>query len=137
MEVVISPASPFECAGLREANPRDFLAALGLLKLLHLRHSSARVTLSWTMSGHPVFHSHDTLPENWSNFLVDELRAINSANPHPFVHNKVIKVPHAEFRSAIRRALAFQNQDVPFSALPSALYAAFGSQVHDKEKDES
>ena len=39
--------------GLREDNPRDFLATLGLLRLMNLISDGREVRLRWSSDGHP------------------------------------------------------------------------------------
>ena len=133
-EQLPAPATPFECCGLREDNPRDFLAALGLLRLLDMAFTPQEVALSWSSSGHPVYHSSSPLPSAWPAALCEELKRLNSESPQPFVHHKVIKVSQADFRIAVQRAVARAERPGPFSDLPSMLYAAYASQIHDLEE---
>jgi hypothetical protein len=133
-EIPLGPDHPLILTALREDNPRDFLAALGLLRLLDLLWPQSIVSLAWNSAGHPVLHVNLAVPDDWIGILSRELQAVNSLEQHPFVHNKIIKVAHAEFRVAIGRALEFRNSETSFAALPSALYAAYGSQVHDTDE---
>lgn len=133
---ITAPAFPLECQGLREDNPRDFLAALGLLRLLDLLYPDKGMSFAWTDNGHPIYHAAVPPEDTWADELVNELRRFNAQEPHPFVHHKVIKVPRATFRAAIRSALERREGTDAFARLPALLYAAFGSQTHDMEKEE-
>lgn len=130
-EISLGPESPLVLTALREDNPRDFLAALGLLRLLDSIWPESIVSLAWNPDGNPVIHAEVALPNDWISLLRRALHAINSVEPHPFVHNKIIKVSHFDFRIAIVGALKFRDSESPLTNLPTALYAAYGSQVHD------
>lgn len=129
--ISLTPDQPFACPGIRDDNPRDFLAALGLLRLLHTSYPAHGVSLSWHSDGHPIYTATTTLPESALEELVADLQRLNAETPHPFVHHKVIKVPLAGFRKAIERSTSH------FHPLPELIYAAYGSQVHDSEKNET
>lgn len=136
-EIPLGPETPFVLTALREDNPRDFLAALGLLRLLDLMWPDACPRMCWNKAGHPRLHLSASLPNDWTAILVSELQALNSHEPHPFVHNKIIKVSHSEFRAAIDRSLAFRDSESAVAALPCALYAAYGSQIHAKDESKA
>jgi hypothetical protein len=133
-KIPVGPDHPLVMRGLREDNPRDFLAALGVLRLVDMLWPDHQPTLFWNTFGHPVLHASRTLPDDWVVALADALQALNRQNPHPFVHNKVIKTEIVKFRRSIDLALDLCRSSTPLDSLPAALYAAYGSQVHDVEK---
>lgn len=135
-EIPLGPESPLVLTALREDNPRDFLAALGLLRLLDSLWPQSIVSLAWNTDGHPVIHARVALPDDWPVQLVAELAALNRVSPHPFVHHKVIKTNHRLFRASVEPALKMRAGGYSLSKLPAMLYAAYASQVHDTEKDE-
>lgn len=122
------------CPGIHADNPRDFLAALGLLRVLQIHSPESRPSLGWTDEGHANFHALPQLSPNCLEEIVPALQQLNSSQPHPFVHHKVIKTQHASFRTAILRA---RELCLNGNSLPAALYAAYGSQVHDADKGET
>jgi hypothetical protein len=128
---------PFECLGIREDNPRDFLAALGLFRLLDIRFPGHGVTLVWSNTGHPVYQVCRDLPASCFEDLAALLKGLNTEKPHPFVHFKVIKVSLPAFRAAAKQSLERWSRLAVGDTLPAALYAAYGSQVHDAEKNEA
>ncbi len=129
----ISNDKPFVCSGIREDNPRDFLAALGLLRLLHESHPRNRVTLAWDDTGSPAIRADNSLPDDCFETLTKQLKEINERASHPFVHHKVIKVSLDSYRSATRESLDLRTHEFALAHLPAALYAAYASQVHDAE----
>jgi hypothetical protein len=135
-EIPIGPDSPLVLTALREDNPRDFLAALGLLDLLDKLYPAMELSLAWTNNGHPSLESRLAFPNDWLSNLVLQIRQMNDSEPHPFVHNKIIKVSHKDFREAVGRSISFHGKSKIGGTLPSALYAAFASQVHELEKTE-
>lgn len=128
----MSLESPFICSGIREDNPRDFLAALGFLRLLEEFFSNHAVSMAWRADGHPSYTAAEALPENFLEIIASRLKELNVRQPHPFVHHKVIKVPLSDYRNAVQGSLAHYKQ----TKIPAALYAAFGSQTHDAVKGE-
>jgi len=136
IEIKFTPDNPFECPGLREDNPRDFLAALGLFRLLTLAFPSHVIGMAWTDRNHPIYSCRSPLPADFLAFLTDELKRLDSCAPHPFIHHKIIAAPPREFRAAILRALEASTEPGPFARVPMLLYAAYGSQVHTQDKKE-
>jgi hypothetical protein len=129
---LLSHESPFISTGIKEENPRDFLAALGFLRLLDEFYPDNKVAMAWLADGHPSFSAAEALPDDFLERLVSGIKELNARQPHPFVHNKVIKVPLPVYRSAVRRSLECDRHP----GISTALYAAYGSQIHDAEKGE-
>lgn len=121
-----------ELPALREDNPRDFLAALGLLKLLTLLWPQHRPRLSWDSRRMlPRIDLGSALPDTWCADLTKHLQALDSHREKPLRHHKVIKTSYSEFRQAVRQSLTFAERDLPLAALPGSLYAAYSSQIPD------
>jgi hypothetical protein len=133
-QIPVGPDHPLVMKGLREDNPRDFLAALGVLRLVDMLWPDHQPALSWNAYGHPVLYASRTLRDDWAAALAAAMQALNRQNPHPFVHNKVIKTEIGKLRRCIDLALDRRLSCSPLDRLPAALYAAYGSQVHDGEK---
>lgn len=134
--IALGPDNPLVLTALREDNPRDFLAALGLLRLLDLLYPSCQLSLSWSKEGSPTIRTATSLPNSWSNSLISHLKEINKKTPHPFVHYKVIKVSLDQYRIATLRSLEFLGKNEKFSSLPALLYSSYGSQMHDHTTNE-
>ena len=130
----LTPEEPLVLAGLMEDNPRDFLAALGLLRITSELWTDAGISLAWNNDGHPVMHVRLNLPDDWVALLCASVQALNRIEPHPFVHHKVIKVPQAAMRNHMTRSLEFVKSAGPLHHIPVALYSGFASQIHtDKD----
>jgi hypothetical protein len=129
----LSLESPFSCPGIQEDNPRDFLAALGFLRLLECTFPEHTISLSWSPDGIPAFTSTTPLPGTFLESAVSYLKNLNIQKPHPFVHHQVIKVALDDYRKAVARSLEFYSE----SKLPAALYAAYASQIHDQKEGDA
>ena len=136
-KIALGPDNPLVLTALREDNPRDFLAALGLLDLIDRLYPSHEVTMLWHPSGHPSLSCKIPLPENWLYKMACQISELNQTKPHPFIHHKIIKVSHPEFRKVLGRAINFSSNSDDYRTLPSSLYAAYGSQIHDLEQAET
>lgn len=115
---------------LREDNPRDFLAALGLLRLVSFQWPDRQVYLSWPedITG-PALHISPALPETWSAELAASLKKITPAPPGPLMHGEIVKTTADSFRAAARTASSFpENSEHPLALLAPLLYAAYSSQ---------
>ena len=62
--------------GLREDNPRDFLAALGLIRLMAAISNDGDILLSWSPDGYPSLHLPVNIEEKWSMLLVDLIQEV-------------------------------------------------------------
>lgn len=126
-----------ELPGLHEDNPRDFLAALGLLKLFAIRWPEYRPRLAWIQNGAlPTIHTSSELPTDWSAKLANELQTLADHPAQPIRHHKIIRTTSSEFRHAARRSVCFGDSDHPLAALPGQLYAAYSSQLTDENSDQ-
>jgi len=116
---------------IHEDNPRDFLAALGLLRLIDTSWPELETALSW--SDHcPILRFSGQLSETWSEELTLALQALASAPENPLFHGDVIKTSAGNFRAAIRNAQGFpEKSDSPLKKIPALLYAAYSSQLTD------
>lgn len=116
--------------GLREDNPRDFLAALGLLGLLHLRWPKLGFRLAWPApTSIPTISANARFPDNWSSELLANLQTLNKHPDQPLRHAKTIKCDPSLYRRSIESALEFQKLDIPLAGLPELLYASYSSQL--------
>ncbi len=122
---------------LREDNPRDFLASLGLLKLLTLSWPDNKPRLSWSpTTGSPSIILDSNLPENWSGSLTTNLQSLVNDPRKPLRHGAVIRTTASTFRKAILKAVEFGDGNHPLALLPSLLYAAYASQSGDQKTGE-
>lgn len=121
---------------LREDNPRDFLAALGLLRLVSLQWPQLDARLSWDeATGSPRLHTTTPLPDGWSAELVTSLQELAADPAKPLFHGEIIKTTPEAFRHAVAKSLRFAKESThPLRALSPALHAAYSSQNHD-DKD--
>jgi hypothetical protein len=116
--------------GLREDNPRDFLAALGLLRLVDLLWSEVEPSLAWRAGTHvPFLSSRTPLNEDWTDVIVKELKALVADPQKPLAHGDVIKTAYASFRYAVRNSLRFTESGSPLAVLPQMMYAGYSSQL--------
>jgi hypothetical protein len=122
---------------LREDNPRDFLAALGLLGALTLRWPAQRIRLAWDgPAGIPVISSEAPLAADWSAVLVADLQALNKHSLEPLRHGPIIKSESAIFRGATLAAVSFRDTGGPFAELPERLYSSYSSQMLAEKSSE-
>lgn len=84
---------------LREDNPpRDFLASLGLLRLLSLQWPQLDFRLAWNLAaGHPLLTSQAPRPPDWSPTLTQALQTVSAETESPLFHGDVIKTDPREF----------------------------------------
>lgn len=117
-------------SGLSENNPRDFLASLGLLRLISLQWPSLDARLSWNLDkGHPVIHTFTALPDTWDADLVQSIQSLAAHPEKPLFHGHVIRTDPAAFRIALQKAVRFADtDDHPLRAIAPLLYAAYSSQ---------
>jgi hypothetical protein len=116
--------------GLRVDNPRDFLAALGLLRLVDLMWPSRQSRLAWVGAEHvPVICGNESLPDCWPSELVNTLKEITQAPVNPLVHGEIIKAEYQVFRDAVKRAVAFSTSGHRLAKLPLILYSSYSSQI--------
>lgn len=124
-----------ELKGLREDNPRDFLAALGLLRLLELLWEESAPSLAWKRNGTPNIHLVNGLPNKWHLEMIGALKELFGRDPSPVCHGNVIKSESNAFRNAVQKSLEYQDSDAPLALLPSLLYASYSSQLTEEKGD--
>jgi hypothetical protein len=121
-----------ELPGLREDMARDFLAALGLLRLVDLKWPHLLPKLSWSPDqGIARLHLTETLPPNWCQTLVADLQSLETDPLSPLFHGEIIKADFQVYRVAVRRAVEFGKSNHALAALPEFLFAAYGGQMAD------
>jgi hypothetical protein len=117
-------------SGLSENNPRDFLASLGLLRLISLQWPTVDARLSWNVEkGHPIIHTSIPLPGTWDADLVQSIQSLAAHPERPLFHGHVIRTSPTAFRIALQKAIRFsETDDHPLRAIAPLLYAAYSSQ---------
>ena len=119
--------------GLREDNPRDFLAALGLLRLVDLMWPSCQANLAWLGREHmATLHCYEMLPEDWPEELLNALKELIQVPGSPLMHGEIIKSEYKVFRDAVERAIAFALTEQPLAGLPLILYSCYSSQIESE-----
>ena len=97
----LTPEAPFALTGLREDNPRDFLAALGILRLMNMLWLEHQPKLSWNNGGHPMIHVESALPESWALSLWNHVKELDAADNSPFRHDKIEGISSGTFRTLL------------------------------------
>ena len=122
--------------GLREDNPRDFLAALGLLRLVDKLWPECCTRLRWcpdTIT--PELRGDKPLPDNWAATLVAALLDLVQLPGKPMAHGEIIKTSYESFRAATQRAVEFARTDHPLANIPLLLYSCYASQIPSENGD--
>jgi hypothetical protein len=120
--------------GLREDNPRDFLAALGLLRLVHLMWPICETNLAWVgKEHHATLYFRKAIPDCWAEKLVVTLKELAEAKSSPIFHGDIIKAEYKVFREAVKRAIEFADSDHLLAQLPLYLYSSYSSQIGGEE----
>lgn len=120
-------------AGLREDNPRDFLAALGLFRLIDLLWPECQAHLFWDQDrGCPCMEASDVLPNDWCCSILSELKNLSEPADSPLFHGAVIKTEICEYREAVSKARKFAETGQALARLPQLLYASYASQLADE-----
>ena len=121
-----------ELTGLREDMARDFLAAIGLLRLLDLKWPTLKPKLSWQIEkGFPIIHLASVLPSDWCGQLISDIQSLEQHPKSPLFHGEIIKTQSEVFRNAIQNAIDFRLSDHPLAFLPELMFAAYGGQTAD------
>ncbi|NLT69272.1 MAG: hypothetical protein GXX91_01095 [Verrucomicrobiaceae bacterium] len=97
-------ASPHELPlpGLREDNPRDFLAALGLLRLVDLLWPDSLPELSWSReTGIPKLSLNTALPGDWGTKLLSTFLEWKASEHNPFGYGKIESIDVSDFRALL------------------------------------
>lgn len=120
---------PYELSlpGLREDNPRDFLAALGLLRVVDLLWPESDVSLAWNLTrGIPVIFTRCPLPESWGTEIWSQLIEWRDSSSKPFSHGKIEGITSNAFREILIGEAKAGSKLLWF-------YAALSSQItHEK-----
>lgn len=121
-----------ELPGLREDLARDFLATIGLLRLIDLKWKPLEPKLSWKPDGgYPHIHFKSALPTNWCQQLISCIQSLEEDPLSPLFHGEIIKADCQVFRDAVAKAVSFKNAEHPLAALPELMFAAYGGQTPD------
>lgn len=126
---------PYELSlpGLREDNPRDFLAALGLFRLIDLLWPELDARMLWDQdAGHPCLKTNAVLPDDWSVSLLSELKGLSEPSDSPLFHGAVIKTESEDYRKAVSNARKFAESSHALARLPQLLYASYAGQSADE-----
>lgn len=112
-----------ELPGLREDNPRDFLAALGLLRLVSIRWPDSSPQLSWTEhTGVAKLSMATALPDDWGKCLWSQLLEWKASDCNPFGHGKIEMIAPEAFRELLMK----ESQRSVFHA---RFYPALAAQI--------
>jgi hypothetical protein len=110
-------------SGLREDNPRDFLAALGLLRLISHQYPESNPKLSWSVvTGAPQLNLANHLPDDWGEQAWALLVEWTASVCNPFGHGKIEMITPEAFR----RLLRIESERSTFHA---KFYAALAAQI--------
>lgn len=94
-----------ELPGLKEHNPRDFLAALGLLRLIDTVWSEIKARLAWdSHTGVPTLTTEGPLPDDFLQQLWNLLREMKSQDQSPLDPVPVEALSSAEHCKKIEQA---------------------------------
>jgi hypothetical protein len=123
---------PLDLLGLREDMARDFLATIGLLRLIDLKWPSLQAKLSWEINqGFPRIHLNSQLPPDWCQQLVADIQSLEQHPESPLFHGEIIKTEYQIYRAAILKTLNFQSEVHPLASLPAFMFAAYAGQSAD------
>ena len=88
--------------GLREDNPRDFLAALGLVRIVDLLWPGSEPMLSWARdSGMPHLSLVECLPDDWGSRMLETFLEWKASDQNPFGFGKIESIDPSEFRTLL------------------------------------
>jgi hypothetical protein len=91
-----------QLSGLREDNPRDFLAALGLLRVVDLIWPETAASLSWDIvRGIPVLCLSHALPDSWGEQIWQQFLDWRDSPSKPFGHGKIEAINPEQFRKIL------------------------------------
>lgn len=119
----VTPEAPFVMSGLRGDNPRDFLAALGVLRISTILWPQCGLCLSWTSDGHPTLHVDCPLPITWPHEIWQNLKNMAASPLSPFRHGKI----EALSLETVRKLLHSPEEMQEFQSL---FYPALCGQIH-------
>jgi hypothetical protein len=131
-----SSVSEISCVNLHENVARDYLAALGMLRLVQHLWPEKEPRLAWeAKQGYPKISTITPLSSSWPSIVVSSLQNLEKDPAHPLKHGKKIKTECSNFRTAVLGALAFAKQPVPLAGIPALLYASYSSQLSGEEEN--
>jgi len=88
--------------GLREDNPRDFLAALGLLRIVDLLWPESEPKLYWSKdSGMPHLSLAKCLPDDWGCIMLNTFLEWKTSDQNPFGFGKIESIDPSDFRAVL------------------------------------
>jgi hypothetical protein len=122
-EIPLGPDHPLVLTALREDNPRDFLAALGLLRLVDLLWPQHQPALFWNTGGNPVLHVTSQLPQIWATDTWQYLVSLAQSPVSPFRHGKIEMLECAE----LRKILGSQEE---MTSLQARFYPSLSAQIN-------
>ncbi|MEI6607335.1 MAG: hypothetical protein WCP35_18640 [Verrucomicrobiota bacterium] len=112
--------------GLREDNPRDFLAVLGLQRVTSHQWPESEPTLSWSeKTGQPTIRVDVEMPANWGSQLLDLLSQWATSSSNPFRHGKIEAISQADFHAILQT----ESTCSPFY---TRFYPALSSQISNE-----
>lgn len=112
---------------LREDNPRDFLAALGLLRLADHIWKDTPPTLAWSqVSGKPTLIAASHVSGDWGKDILKLLQGWQSAECNLFSHHKIEGISTHDFRNLL-------VTESPRTEIHASFYSGLASQIaHEK-----
>ena len=117
-----STENTIELKGLREDNPRDFLAALGVLNLAGATWSENSFQLTWNKQGSPVLCGSHAIPDTWGNDIWNAIKSFRNFQSDPLGLGKIEAISPEDFRSIIH-SVQYSNN------LETAYFSALASQI--------
>ena len=103
--------------GLREDNPRDFMAAIGLLRLFEFLWPDNPPLISWE-SKSPIISFANKPVDNWGDEIWSKLKRIAADQTNPLIGRKIEDISALELRGLL----------TGHELLPNDFYASFAGQ---------
>lgn len=124
---ISTPLQEITLSGLREDNPRDFLAALGLLRLVDLIWPESVPQLSWSReTGIPKLSLEVDLPSDWGKQILDIFLKWKASENNPFGYGKIESIDVSDFRSLLKKESERSEFHVYY-------YASLAAQIAHKD----
>lgn len=100
-----------ELAGLREDNPRDFLAALGLLRMLEVIFASTHPRLAWDQSrGIPTISTICQLSEDFASHVWQRACQISHGSKPTLEPTRVLSVSSSDLRAKLETLMLAESR---------------------------
>lgn len=100
-----------ELTGLREDNPRDFLAALGLLRMLDVVFTTSVSSVSWERSrGIPILSTTCVLPEDFAIRIWQRACQFIAASIPTLEPTRVMSVTSSDLRAKLEALVTTETQ---------------------------